>query len=229
MAMPGSGELILRLLLASVFGAAVGLERELAGQRAGLRTHLLVGLGACIFTIASAYGFEFLAGHAAPYVRYDPSRIAAQVVSGIGFLGAGAILRYGINVRGLTTAASLWVVAALGLAVAVGLYLESAAGCAVTLGALVGLRPLRTRIRARQAGRDELVVDADPELDLGALLEPLTRSGVRVDNIHIEDEDDETRRITLLLKFFGDPDQVLGLVASVRGVREVEWAGRRGG
>jgi putative Mg2+ transporter-C (MgtC) family protein len=219
--MPTTPELLLRLLLAAAVGGIVGLERELSGQRAGLRTHLLVGLGACVFTEASAFGFQFLAEHP-PQTVLDPSRIAAQVVSGIGFLGAGAILRYGINVRGLTTAASLWVVAALGLATALGLYLEVVVGVGLALVALVGLRPIRTRIRHRRSGREELVVEAEPELEIGSLFRPLTEAGVRVENVRIQDQED-LRRVTLLLKTVRDPDRLLAEVASVPGVRDAEW------
>src|SRR5687768_6586470 len=100
-------ELIVRVLLATGLGAVIGLEREISDQPAGLRTHILVSLGAALFTIAGAYGLiDFDTGEVA---RIDPTRVAAQVVTGIGFLGAGAIIQRGLNVRGLTTAASLWV------------------------------------------------------------------------------------------------------------------------
>src|SRR5438093_9205782 len=98
-------DLAARLLVASALGAAIGLEREIHEHPAGMRTHLLVSLGTAIFTVLSIYGFEGItANGVAPTV--DPTRIAAQVVSGIGFLGAGAILKYGTSIRGLTTAAS---------------------------------------------------------------------------------------------------------------------------
>jgi putative Mg2+ transporter-C (MgtC) family protein len=95
----------------------IGLEREFREREAGLRTHLLVSLGAALFTIVSAFGFHDVLSHDPnAVVRLDPSRIAAQIVSGIGFLGAGAIIRQGLSIRGLTTAATLWVVAAIGMA-----------------------------------------------------------------------------------------------------------------
>ncbi|MGH2711020.1 MAG: MgtC/SapB family protein, partial [Actinomycetota bacterium] len=107
--MPLEVELILRLLLATVLAGLIGIEREVRDQPAGFRTHMLVSLGACLFAIISAYSINFL-DPTTPGFRYDPTRIAAQIVTGIGFLGAGAIIRYGMSVRGLTTAASLWVV-----------------------------------------------------------------------------------------------------------------------
>jgi putative Mg2+ transporter-C (MgtC) family protein len=123
-----------RLLAAALLGAALGLEREIHGHPAGMRTHMLVAIGSAVFTVLSIYGFPKTADTAAT----DPSRISAQIVTGIGFLGAGAIIKYGTNIRGLTTAASLWVVASIGLAAGVGAYFLAVAG---TLIALVALWP----------------------------------------------------------------------------------------
>ena len=105
------GEILLRLAVVVVLCGAIGLEREAREQTAGLRTHVIVGLGSALFTLVSAYGFT-----ASTHV--DPTRIAAQIVSGIGFLGGGMILRYGMSVRGVTTAAALWISAAIGMAAA---------------------------------------------------------------------------------------------------------------
>ncbi|MDQ4025769.1 MAG: MgtC/SapB family protein, partial [Actinomycetota bacterium] len=108
-------ELVLRIVLAAALGGFIGFERELSDQPAGFRTHMLVSVGAALFTVAGAYGVEDLFAEQTGRVRYDPTRIAAQIVTGIGFLGAGAIIQQGFSVRGLTTAASLWVTAAVGL------------------------------------------------------------------------------------------------------------------
>ena len=108
-------ELATRLVVAAALGSVIGLERERKSWSAGLRTHMLVALGSALVMIVSTYGFDEVLGN--EHVALDPSRMAAQVVSGIGFLGAGAILLHGEIVRGLTTAASLWAVAAIGLAV----------------------------------------------------------------------------------------------------------------
>lgn len=113
-------EFLWRLLAAIVMGAAIGLEREYHAKEAGIRTHLLVALGSCLFMILSAYGFDaFLAKD---HTSFDPSRIASQVVTGIGFIGAGTIILQKQVVRGLTTAAGLWVTAAIGLACGIGMY-----------------------------------------------------------------------------------------------------------
>jgi putative Mg2+ transporter-C (MgtC) family protein len=109
------GQALLRLSLAAVFGAIIGYEREVIHKPAGLRTMMLVSLGSCLFTLASLEAAHGFAGA-------DPSRIAAQVVTGIGFLGAGSILRAGTSVVGVTTAACIWLVAAVGLATGLGLY-----------------------------------------------------------------------------------------------------------
>lgn len=113
-------EFLWRLLAATVMGAAIGIEREYHAKEAGIRTHLLVALGSCLFMILSAYGFDaFLAKD---HTSFDPSRIASQVVTGIGFIGAGTIILQKQVVRGLTTAAGLWVTAAIGLACGIGMY-----------------------------------------------------------------------------------------------------------
>src|SRR5205085_6095452 len=118
----GWGEDLARLLLAAALGGAIGFERELRDREAGLRTHLLVCLGSALFTIVSAYGFRDFLTSGDQVIRADPTRIAAQIVTGIGFLGSGVIIRQGLTVRGLTTAATLWVAAAIGIAAGAGYY-----------------------------------------------------------------------------------------------------------
>lgn len=113
-------EMALRLLLACILGGVVGWEREKIHKPAGLRTHILVALGAALVTIVSMFAFTSF-----NYANKDPGRIAANIVTGIGFLGAGTIMREGTSVKGLTTAASIWVVAAIGMAVATGMYYSS--------------------------------------------------------------------------------------------------------
>jgi putative Mg2+ transporter-C (MgtC) family protein len=131
---------VLRLGLALVLGTAIGVERERGDRAAGMRTHALVCLGAALITVISAYGFTTFYGYSA--VRMDPGRIAAQIVSGIGFLGAGTIIFRKEAVRGLTTAAGLWVVAGIGMAAGAGMYLLAVAGTAGSLVILVVLKRL---------------------------------------------------------------------------------------
>lgn len=153
--MIGDGEVVLRILAAAALGAIVGAEREWRDRPAGLRTHILVALGACLFTLAGAYGFEDLIGDVPSdrIVRTDVTRVASQVVVGIGFLGGGTILRHGFNVRGLTTAASLWVTAAVGMAMGAGFYLGAGVVGGVVLFSLAALRPLEKRMPRR--GQEE--------------------------------------------------------------------------
>jgi putative Mg2+ transporter-C (MgtC) family protein len=115
------GETVLRLLLSAALGAVVGIEREMHKRAAGFRTHILVCLGATLFMLTSVFVAEAYSNSG----EADPSRIAAGVVTGIGFLGAGAIIRYGESIKGLTTAASVWVVASIGLSVGAGMYWEA--------------------------------------------------------------------------------------------------------
>jgi putative Mg2+ transporter-C (MgtC) family protein len=141
----GSYELavFVKLLLAALAGGAVGLEREKHGRPAGLRTHLLVSLGACIMMIVSeAFQLKYAMHDATSALRMDPGRVAAQIVTGIGFLGAGVIIKEGITVRGLTTAASLWLVAGLGMAFGMGLFLPGVMTTGLALLSLIFLKKL---------------------------------------------------------------------------------------
>ena len=125
---------ILRLSLATLLGAVIGFEREYHAKEAGIRTHLLVALGACLFMILSVYGFDFMLDR--DHVSFDPSRIASQVVTGIGFIGAGTIILQKQMVRGLTTAAGLWVTAAIGLACGNGMFIIAAVTTVIVLVSL---------------------------------------------------------------------------------------------
>ena len=146
-AMLSNIEILARLALATILSGLIGVERERLLWAAGLRTHMLVGVGACLIMIVSAFGFSDVLG--TKNVVLDPSRMAAQVVSGIGFLGAGTILLRGEVVKGLTTAASLWAVAAVGLAIGSGLYTAGVATTVILLLILVGLMPLQERYHNR--------------------------------------------------------------------------------
>ena len=135
-------DLSIRLLISALLGLAIGFEREIHGHPAGLRTHMLVALGSALFTVLSIRGFLGEPG-AAPV---DPTRIAAQVVSGIGFLGAGAILKDGIVIRGLTTAASLWATAAVGMAAGAGEYVIGAVAAVVIIVSLWPINAIADRL-----------------------------------------------------------------------------------
>jgi putative Mg2+ transporter-C (MgtC) family protein len=144
-------ELSIRLIVAALLGLAIGFEREIHGHPAGLRTHMLVSLGSALFTVLSIEGFGGLSG--APV---DPTRIAAQIVSGIGFLGAGAILKDGIVIRGLTTAASLWATAAVGMAAGAAEYVIGAVGAGVILVSLWPINAIADRLHGSNLPETQL-------------------------------------------------------------------------
>ncbi len=146
-------ELVARLSIALVLGAAIGFEREMDRQPAGFRTHALVALGSALFTVISAYGFS------GPIV--DPTRIAAQIVSGIGFLGAGTILHHRGSIRGLTTAASLWSAAAVGMAAGAGLLVLAVVGAVLIVVVLALLEGVEGLLR-RWFGIAERTIQLDP-------------------------------------------------------------------
>lgn len=141
-------EIATRLALAALFGAIVGLERERKNWAAGIRTHMLVSVGAALTMIVSTYGFMDVLSH--PQINLDPSRVAAQVISGIGFIGAGTILflKQGI-VRGLTTAAGLWTVAAIGLATGGGMYFAASLATGLAIIILFGLQFIEKKVTSR--------------------------------------------------------------------------------
>src|SRR5476651_603789 len=151
-------ELLLRIALAGLLGALIGVERQLRAKEAGLRTHILVCIGSAMFMLVSKYGFtDLLAqGH---NIALDPSRISAQVVSGIGFLGAGTIMLNKQFVRGLTTAAGLWVTAAIGLIIGSGMYAIGIYGTLMTLLVLEGVRQLSRRLMGQ---RYMIMLSLDP-------------------------------------------------------------------
>jgi putative Mg2+ transporter-C (MgtC) family protein len=219
-------DLTLRLALAAGLGASIGAERELRDQSAGFRTHMLVSLGAALFTMTGAFGVESLTGGSPDTVRFDPTRIAAQVVTGIGFLGAGAIIRHGLTVRGLTTAAAMWVTAAIGTAVGLGYYAGAVITAIMSIVALFAFRILKTRflvpLRRDVAGYD---VRFDRSLDLTLLVDTVERKQAVLESLRVTTEDN-TRHAFLLLRMpRGLPPQALvAELGSLDGVLDVGLA-----
>lgn len=169
--MPTEAELALRLAIALVLGGAIGLERELTGQMAGLRTHMSVALGSALFAVVSAYSFtEFVSPRAGTNYQIDVTRVASNVVTGVGFLGGGAIIKLGASVRGLTTAASLWVTAAIGLAIGLGSYLTGTVSAAALIFALTVLRGRRRWLRRFTLAKEKVVIELAPTADVGTVL-----------------------------------------------------------
>lgn len=224
----GLADLTVRLLVAAALTGAIGLERELRERAAGLRTHMLVGVGSALFTIVSAYAWTDFTFSREGGTLLDPTRVAAQIVTGIGFLGAGAIIRQGLSVRGLTTAAGLWVVAAIGMAAGAGFY----SAALVTTGiVLVGLGPFRWLEggafirRLRREGR-VLEVDLRAEQPVGHVLDALENRRARVNKIQLEDEEDRrTLRLEVDLPLGGTSAEVVDQLSRLDEVLAVRWSG----
>ncbi|MBX3281394.1 MAG: MgtC/SapB family protein [Acidobacteria bacterium] len=219
-------EILIRLLLAALLGSAIGLERERLERGAGLRTHMLVAVGSTVFMLVSAFGFADVLGHA--NVVLDPSRIAAQVASGIGFLGAGTIILRKEIVHGLTTAASLWAVAAIGLAVGGGLYVGAAATTAIVLIILFAIKPIERYLFARSRPRT-LVLRVDrKELSLHTLESAIEAAELRMRNISFQpgdSADEESVELTLDRATPKDLGPLVDALREMRGVREVRHNG----
>jgi putative Mg2+ transporter-C (MgtC) family protein len=178
---------LLRLILALLLGAIIGAEREIRVHEAGMRTMALVSLGACLFQVISIAGFADFMG--LPHIQVDPSRVASYVVAGIGFLGAGSIFRTQDRVKGLTTAATIWTVAAIGLAAGCGLLLEALAATLLTLVVLIGLRFVEDLFSPRKAfTTNTFTVEATPEASqlVGEIYTACARSHIVVENIEVE-------------------------------------------
>jgi putative Mg2+ transporter-C (MgtC) family protein len=172
-------ELLVRILVGTLLGGAIGYERDLHGRPAGLRTHAIVALASATFMVVSTRFVYFQHYAKDDLIAIDPSRIAASVVSGIGFLGAGAILRDGITIRGLTTAAGLWLVAAIGMASGGGMYVESVFATVVGLAALTLLR--RFEDRGLKIARRRLSLAIDPSrTSMPAIVDRLAKLGAKL-------------------------------------------------
>ena len=217
-------EVLLRVVLAGVLGGAIGVEREIREREAGLRTHLLVAVGAALFTLVSAYAWHDFHFSNASGITYDPTRIAAQVVTGIGFLGAGAIIRQGLSVRGLTTAASLWVVAAIGVAAGAGYYTGAVLTTIVVLVSLWPLRILAYRLIERiRPGEKRLEVELGLNESPALLLEVLESHGGEVRAFEVEDSA-ARRRVVLDLRLEGhQPHAVTAALMRLEPVLGVRW------
>ena len=167
---------LVRILVSFFIGMLIGIERETHDQPAGLRTHILISIGATVVMLISI----FIPQTFTNLQNGDPGRIAAQVVSGIGFLGAGAILKYGADVKGLTTAASIWAMAALGLAVGAGMYIIGFIGAAVILFALTIMNLFEKRVfKERTVRKIELYIKKK-DSDIQALKNILKRQDIRI-------------------------------------------------
>lgn len=222
--MPAWTELLGRLALAALFGALIGLERERKDWTAGMRTHMMVCVGSCLIMLVSAFGFADVLGK--PNIVLDPSRVAAQVVSGIGFIGAGTILflKQGA-IRGLTTAAGLWTVAAIGLATGGGMYFAASATTVIALGILWAMQPLE-RLYDKRFKQRTLELTTHRNADDSALIRHLLQNAEFRVRTFTRDTTEEG--FLYLLRF--DPldeealDRVLQEVRNDPAVKEVFWS-----
>lgn len=182
-------DLTIRILAAAAMGGLIGLEREWSNHAAGLRTHILVCIGAAGIMLLSIYGFGEFADE--PNVRMDPARLAAQVISGIGFLGAGAILRTGSTVSGLTTAASIWVVAAIGLCVGAGFYYLAWLATVMVLLSLFALNKWEKHLMRNRRQQEVTIKVLDRPGVMGKISAIFGEEGVQI--VHIKISADESR------------------------------------
>ncbi|MCR4398958.1 MAG: MgtC/SapB family protein [Firmicutes bacterium] len=210
---------LLRLSVAAVIGGLVGFERERINRAAGLRTHILVCVGAALVMLVST-GLPELLGTG------DPGRIAAQVVTGVGFLGAGTIMREGASVRGLTTAAGLWVVAGFGLAVGAGMYGPAMAASGIVLAALFLLPPVERRLSRREGMLTVVMKDKPGQLGLVATV--LGRHGIDIRHVELETVGTSQVSVSFRCRFQqgSDPANVASELWALDGVSSVDVPAR---
>lgn len=213
-------EMFLRLLLSIILGGLIGLEREAHGRAAGLRTHILVCLGSCLIMVTSMHLYEIYKG----LTHIDPGRIAAQVVSGIGFLGAGTILRFRASVRGLTTAASLWTVAGLGLATGSGFYKPAFISTILALVVLVLLNKLE-KIWLRKDWYKFITIETDRALSpLEEVRKILSEYSVEIRDFDISSSGNKAiLKMSLKLITKRYEDEILNRILRTQGVYKAKW------
>jgi len=210
------GESAVRLLLAMVLGGVIGWQRESADKPAGFRTHILVCVGAALFTLVSVVGF-FGTGA-------DPARVASNIVVGIGFLGAGTIWRTGVTVQGLTTAASLWTVAAIGTATGVGYYVGALLTTAIVVAVLTLFKVFEVRIPRRGLGHIVMVMTDRPG-QLGRIGTALGAFGVNIERVELSERtgDKVVLELAVRLPSRVSRHELTVALGDVEGVDEVRW------
>lgn len=224
---PGQWELCIRLLLSVALAAVVGFERELSDHPAGVRTHMAVALGSTLFGLTSVFGFGFLDvdDRNSTIYHVDPTRVASTIITGIGFLGAGAIVKHGASVRGLTTAGSLWVVCAIGLACALGQYILSIATTVVLLASLAAERPIRGLLRRWTRDSCSVRATVGSRRDAGGIAVAIAEAReLDLVSLRVDDDGDEVV-VEVLVRHRADVDPTVvatRVLAQVPGVGTVE-------
>lgn len=218
-----------RLLLAALLGGLIGLERERLQWVAGLRTHMLVCVGSALIMIVSAFGFMDALAMGHEHIEVDVARVAAQVVSGIGFLGAGTILLRREVIRGLTTAASLWAVAAIGLAVGGGLYLSAITATVICLGILVMLKPIERFLATQRRQIVPLAMHINTKITSQATVEAaLAKGGLVVHDVESKGmpvDNHQELRILLRTSAPSSTPMAIRYLSSLPGVESVSATG----
>lgn len=216
-------EILIRLSLASLFGALIGLERQRKDWAAGMRTHMMVCVGSCLIMIVSTFGFSDILG--TDHVVLDPSRIAAQVISGIGFIGAGTILllKQG-TIRGLTTASGLWTVAAIGLATGSGLYFAAGATTVIALIILWALQPLEQAYSQKFKQKTLRIVTKLNVNNAAMLKNLLDKTDLRIHTFTLDRDDEES---VFQLKFDStDLTKIEDIISELKNdpsIKEIFW------
>ena len=217
-------EIILKLALSCILGCIIGLERESLNRPAGLRTYTLVCMGSALAMVVSLeMYYQFQAT-----VNADPGRIAAQVVSGIGFIGAGTIIREGPTIRGLTTAAGIWVVGCIGLAVGAGMYVPAIATSILVLFILIYFRKLEERVSGMRDYRAFSMIVDDIPGQVGRIGSAVGDLGVSIKNIQLSETDEPGRievELLVVLPPNLDSEAVVDSLSNVAGVFSVEQIG----
>jgi len=217
-------EIILKLILSCILGGMIGLERESLNRPAGLRTYTLVCMGSALAMVVSLeMYYQFQAT-----VNADPGRIAAQVVSGIGFIGTGTIIREGPTIRGLTTAAGIWVVGCIGLAVGAGMYIPAVATSILVLFILIYFRRLEERVSRMRDYRGFSMIVEDIPGQVGRIGSAVGDLGVSIKNIQLSETDEPGRievELLVVLPQNLDPETVIRSLSNVAGVFSVEQIG----
>nr|WP_050901091.1 MgtC/SapB family protein [Lentibacillus jeotgali] len=196
---------MLRILIALILSGVIGFERELKNHSAGFRTHILVGVGACLMMLLSLYGFETLID-AYDNIRFDPTRIPSYVISGIGFLGAGTIIVNGMTIRGLTTAASIWTVAGLGLVVGAGMYGAAVFTTFIILLSLIFLNNFEKLFRKEKPYQIEIT--ALPGLTINSVVSVFESCSLAIKQVQIERIDEDLRNIIVKIAPYKNLNQV---------------------
>jgi len=212
-------DILLKLIIAAVLGGFVGIEREMFRKPAGIRTHILVSVGSCLMMLLSK-SFSSIP-------EADPSRIAAGVVTGIGFLGAGIIMHYRGNIKGLTTAASLWIVCGIGLAVGFGYWSGAIIATLIVLFVLTFLKSFRNKVFRRGEYKGLEIVIPNKPGQLGKIGNILGEMDINISNVKLE-ENDEDASIDLILEVpeeINEEQIIEKLKSEIKDIRKINWEG----